>query len=70
MENTSSMKDKTELELDEILRDTPHASPLHREAQSELDLRKQKELRHSNWTRVTFGAILAVIVLIAYLRTC
>ena len=63
------MKDKSNAELEELLRNAPRFSEAHTEAQSEWMLREQKRLRRPAWTQAIVVAILLGIVIIAYLRT-
>jgi hypothetical protein len=70
MEDPALLKDKSDAELEEILRDNSHLTQLHREAQSEWSVRERKRLRRPAWTKAIVGAILLGIVIIAYLRTC
>jgi len=64
------MKDKSDIELEEVVRDNPRATQLHREAKSELDLREQKRLRSPVLAKWIVAGILVVTAIIAYLRTC
>jgi hypothetical protein len=70
VDNTTSLKDKSDAELEEVLRDSPHLSQAHSEAQSEWSLRERKQLRRPTWTRAIVAAILIGIMIVAYLRTC
>ena len=70
LDNNQSLKDKSDAELEEVLRDSPHLSQTHREAQSEWFLRERKRLRRPAWTQAIVAAILIGIVIVAYLRTC
>jgi len=64
------MKDKSDIELEELVRDNPRATDLHQEAKSELELREQKRLRRPVLTKWVVVGILLVTAMIAYLRTC
>jgi hypothetical protein len=69
-DHDSSMKDKSDMELEELVRDNPRSTQLHKEAQSERDLREQKRLRRPALTKAFVGAVLLVTAIIAYMRTC
>lgn len=70
LDDKLSLKEKSDAELEEVLRDSPHLSQTHREAQSEWTLRERKRLRRPAWTQAIVAAILMGIVIVAYLRTC
>ena len=70
LENETLMKDKSDMELEELVRENPRSTELHRDAQSEMDLREQKRLRRPALTKVIVVAILLAIAITAYLQTC
>jgi hypothetical protein len=69
-DDTPSLKDKSDAELEEILRDHPHSTQIHKLAQSEWNLREQKRLRRPAWTQFIVATILVGIAIVAYLRSC
>jgi len=70
IDDGSSIRDKSDIELEELVRDNPRSTQLHRDAQVERNHREQRRLRRPALTKAIVGGILVVIVIIAYLRTC
>ena len=70
MEDRQDLTGKSDLELEEILRESPHSSQLHRDAQSERDRREQERMQRPARTQAIVAAILCVIAILAYLRAC
>lgn len=69
-ENDQLMKDKSDVELEELIRDNPRATEMHQEAQSTLDLRNQQRLRRPIVAKYVVAGILVITAIISYLRTC
>ena len=69
-EKPVSLKEKSDIELEEIIRENPHATKLHRDAETEQASRKQRQDRRPARTQAIVAAILTAIALLAYLRAC
>jgi hypothetical protein len=65
-----SLKEKSDMELEEIIRENPRSTKLRTEAEFEQASRRQKQARRPARTQVIVAGILTAIALLAYLRAC